>query len=191
MTYYENQEPTDDDFIDQTAKQITAEVTITVPSQEIVAREIARQIIESRNYSDRSKMDLMVCERFAELLDQKIEAVATPIILEAMTRPMQPTDQWGNPVGEPTTLAGVISKRIGDWVSDNVDREGKPAKLNHYNSSDVRPRGEYLIRNIVNNELKVAVDKEVSKIVAGLKAKATSGIAASVAEKISSLIFTK
>ena len=191
MSMYYDQEPTVDDLIDQTAKEIKAEVTISVPSQEIVAREIARQIIEARFYSDRSKIDALVRDRFDELLNQQIDAIANPIISAALTKPMQPTDQWGNPIGEPTTLAGVISKRVGDWVNDHVDREGKPSKLTHYNSGDVRSRGEYLIRNIINSELKVAVDKEVSKIVSDLKSKATSGIAASVAEKISSLIFTK
>lgn len=68
-------------------------------------------------------------ERISAIRDEEIRAAIRPLIEEALTRSIQPTDHYGNPKGEPTTLAEVITKEAKTAVT--VPKEhgyGKPKR---------------------------------------------------------------
>lgn len=159
---------------------------LPIPTSEQIAGEVARQI--TRPYDSRGFLEKIASgalqDRIAEIIHERV----TPLINEILDRPMQPTDGFGNPVGEPTTLQGFVAARVNAWANDLVDREGRIAKPERYGASNVQPRITWELAELVNSGLKKAVDVEVKNIVSQLKADATKVIAVQIAEKISGLV---
>jgi hypothetical protein len=105
-----------------------------------------------------------------------------------LAKPMQPTDGFGTPVGEPTTLQGMIVHQVATWSTQLVDSEGRVGKNDNYGSPKFHPRIDWALGKIVHGDLKKQVDAEVVKIVGTLRESATALIAKQVAEKISGLV---
>jgi hypothetical protein len=172
---------------DEPMDKVRVNFDLPIPDVEQVVGEIARQVLAG-NYA--AKNDLM--KRAREALDDTINRVVAEkvesVILTMLEKPIQPTDAFGNPIGEPTTLQGALARRVTDWASDITDSDGKPTKSDGYNNSLVAPRMNWMLGKIVNGELKRLVDVEVNRIIGELKASATKNIANQIAEKISSLV---
>jgi|SRR5579859_2149680 len=167
-----------------------ARVTFDVPMPTIeqVTGEIARQLLASGNYRERSDIMKAVADKIDDLIGQIVTEKATKVIEGLLENPLQPTDAFGNPVGEKTSLNALLAARVSSWASDIVDRDGKPKMRDGYNSTSVASRIDWALGQIVSGEMKKLVDVEVTKIVGTLKAAATQNIAKQIAEKISSLV---
>ena len=159
---------------------------VPIPRAEQVTGEIAREIL--KNHSDRRSL-LSAAEKILhDQIEKMLAEKATPIIEELLAKPIQPTDGYGNPIGEPTTLESVLVKHIEQWATTIVDREGKPvkaAKDPYHNGSQ---RLSWALGAIVNGQLKKQIDAEVARIAGILKEAATSNIAKQIAEKISGMV---
>ncbi len=107
------------------------DVTFTVDLSTVVGRH-HRQISED----DYTTEDETLGDRIASLVAEKVyrahkdvwasyerrqevtEAVDRAIdarVSEALSRPITPTDQYGQPKGEPTTLGEIIDWRLAEW----------------------------------------------------------------------------
>jgi len=172
---------------DEPAGTVKVAFNVPVPRIEQVAGEISRQILAAE-YKSRDALMKAVRGSLDEAVDKIIAAKVVPLIEEWLTKPLRPTDAFGNPVGEPTTLQGVLAQRVTEWCHDVVDANGKPTKSDGYNSSRIAPRLNWMLGQIVHGELQKLVDVEVKRIVGELKTNATLTIAKQIAEKISSLV---
>lgn len=161
---------------------------VPMPTVEQVTGEIARQILQSGPYGQRNEIMRAAADKIDALMERIVAEKATPIIEMLLDNPLQPTDAFGNPTGEKTSLNALLAQRVSSWANDLVDRDGKPKMRDGYNNSSVAPRIDWALGQIVNGELKKLVDAEVTKIVGTLKAAATQNIAKQIAEKISSLV---
>ena len=81
----------------------------------MVAQRLTQTVI-----TDESKRHLY--DRVARIRDEEIREQIRPLIAEALTRSIQPTDHYGNPKGEPTTLAEVITREAKTALT--VPKEG-------------------------------------------------------------------
>lgn len=187
-----NYEPDEDDreMMDVSPAQPLGKLPVTfdvpIPTVEQVAGEIARQIMQGEGFRNRNVLRDKAWEVLDHLIDKIVTEKATPIIEELLAKPLQPTDGFGNPIGEPTSLQSVLAHHITQWASTPVDSQGQPSKRDSYNKPS--PRIDWALGAIVNGELKRQVDAEVSKITATLKAAATNNIAKQIAEKISGMV---
>jgi hypothetical protein len=159
---------------------------VPIPTVEQVAGEIARQVMQSESYQSRNGLRDMAAELLRDLISRIVDDKATSIIEELLTKPLQPTDGFGNPVGEPVSLQAVLAQHIAQWASTPVDRHGKPTKNDNYNQT--APRIDWTLGAIVNDRLKKDIDAEVAKIVGTLKTAATNNIAKQIAEKVSGMV---
>lgn len=168
-----------------------ARVTFDVPMPTIeqVTGEIARQLIASQGYQSKAAIFAAVQTSLEETINTIVTAKATAVIEELLAKPMQPTDAFGNPAGEPTSLQGFLAHRVSVWATEAVDHQGCVGKPDHYSRDRYAPRINYLLGQIAGGELRKQVDAEVAKIVSKLKADATAVIAKQIADKISGAVF--
>lgn len=101
-------------------------------------------------------------------------------INDLMSRPIQKTDGYGNPIGEPATFDSMIGDAVQRAMETTVDLYGKP-KPGKPNSMFDLTLFEYSLQRValvgikeavvaeaqkVNAEAKVAVAKEIAKAIA-------------------------
>lgn len=79
-----------------------------------IIAEAGRQLVE-RIVKDTSGYGGMV-NRAREVRDEILTERLAPLIEDALTRSVQPTDGYGQPKGEPTTLAEIITKQAETWL---------------------------------------------------------------------------
>lgn len=163
-------------------------ITIPIPHVEQIVGEMARQLISQHSIDRRRQIEKAAMATLESTIDRMIRERAEPVIAEMLAKPLQPTDNYGNPTGEPTSLQALLAQRVTEWSSDIVDGEGKPFKKEAYSSKTGATRMAWMLGAVVHGELKKAVDTEVAKIVAQLKGDATTLIARQVAEKIAGTV---
>lgn len=164
-------------------------IEIPVPTIEQVAGEIARQIINNSQYSFKSGLEKLVRESIENKVSALVDEKAASLVEECFTKPVQPTDNYGNPVGAPTTLHAMLCDKVAGWCDGLVDREGKIAERNHYNANNVQSRMSWALTNILNSSMQSEINKEVNKIKETLKEAAEKGIAKQISEKIAGMVF--
>lgn len=157
-----------------------------VPRIEQIAGEVARQLLSGERYGSRDGLAQAVRERLDFIIDEVVTEKAKAAVEELLTKPIRPTDAFGNPIGEPTTLHGALGQRILAWVDDPVDGEGKVRKGDSWNKSTSRM--EWLVAQVVSRELQNQISTEVTKITKDLKAAATAGIAKQIADRLAGMI---
>ena len=160
---------------------------VPIPTPEQVAGEVARQIVQSVGYQNQTTWQKMLEAAVRDKIDELIAEIARPVLAQILAKPIQPTDGFGNPFGDPTTLHGVIASHVEHWANTPVDNNGLVKKPDSYNRA--APRINWALGQMVNGELKRQVDAEVRKISDQLKAAATSNIAKQIAEKVSGMVF--
>ena len=94
-----------------------------------------------------------------------MDDVVNELVSKGMNAPMQPSDQFSNPKGEPITLTEFISEKASGYLEEVVGPDGGP-KSTAYNSGHLNgPRLERLMSGVVTKEF----DKEINKGVTEIK----------------------
>lgn len=121
-----------------------------------VAAIIAKNVMAHPDYRS-------LQERVTALRDEEIREQLRPIVAEALQKPIQKTNSYGSPVGQPTTLTELIMESVTKyWNPNSTDR---------YGSRDQTLPG--LIDATVRKELAA----EIPKVVKATKDKALKVIA--------------
>lgn len=172
---------------DQPAGVTRVEVSVPTPTLEQVAGEMARQVLREQPY-DRPSLRQLAQERLEQAIDAAVTDQVKARIEELLANPLQRTDAFGQPVGEPVSLAAILNERVTSWATDLVNAQGLAADKNGYGYREAVPRIEWLLKQVASSELQSAVSKEVERIKAELKAAATQGIAKQIAEKVAGMV---
>src|SRR5579859_7234000 len=106
--------------------------SVPIPSIEQVAGEIASQVLQSQGYPDRQSLEIRTSDAIDKIISNELSERAGEVISEALGQPLQPTDGFGHPIGDKTTLHQIFVRRIEDWCSDTVDHEGRPKRYDGY-----------------------------------------------------------
>lgn len=98
-----------------------------------------------------------------------------------ISKPIQKTDTYGNPVGEPTSFDAMIGEAVDRALTSHVDLYGKPKPYGSSKGMHDLTLFEYALRRValegldkevraaarkVNQDAKAAVAKEVAKAIA-------------------------
>lgn len=119
--------------------------------EDIVIGMVAQQV-RATLITDDTKRHLN--DRVRGIRDEEVRAAIRPLIEEALTRSIQPTDIYGNPKGEATTLAEVITKEAKTALT--VPKEhgyGKPK----------RTLIQEIIADAVNTQFRRELDEAITE----------------------------
>jgi len=186
---YEIEDEREIDEIEPAEPMGHATVTFNVPMPTIeqVTGAIARQLVASSGYDKRAEYSALVRTKIDDLIDQMIEEKARPVLADLLSKALQPTDGFGKPVGSPISLESLIAENITIWASQKVDPYGAPIKEIGW-SDKGKPRIEFMLGQIVQNDLAAAVGAETKRISEQLKGAATAAIAKQIAERVAGMV---
>ena len=170
----------------KTPDGIELTLTVSPPDDEQIADAIARRYCA--DYSVGKALQAAISDRFDVLIRHAVDAAAKGAIERAMTATRQKTDEFGNPIGEPQTFAGMIGAQVKAWQEETVDSYGKLTRKDSYNSRDVTTRAEWLVKQVGADEFAKLAKDEVAKVKIAAKASIDSAIKNAVATAIAGLV---
>ncbi|MGH3381876.1 MAG: hypothetical protein ACRDP6_44825 [Actinoallomurus sp.] len=139
---------------------------------DLVVAEIARQYMRTDDLSDLHRQIRMV-------RDEVIRERVTPMIEEAVSRPIQRTGSYGDPIGEPVSMREVVVDEARKVL------QGTP---NGSYGRDREPIGRKLIREMVEKELRDeladAIKDERQKVVDAVRGQAAELITEAVTKGV-------
>lgn len=147
-------------------------VTMTVPewdSEEpapLIIREAARQLVASFGTDLKAK----ALEHAEEALATSISEQIVSIVREACEAAVQPSDEFGHPIGEKTSLRAVLSERARKALTE-------PEKSGGY----YEDRTKTLLRKTIDAAAREAIEKDLADVLKkareDLKAQVTKAVA--------------
>jgi len=138
--------------------EATASVTLYEDFEEKNLEEmvidLAAEKLAERFYKDAKdeickKADQIIYDRVAEAIN------------DALNTPWQKTDSWGNPCGEPCTLADLIRKKLDEVVGDSYDRNKQQPRISALVTKAVTDALNNEMKDVipqVREQFKAAVD---------------------------------
>lgn len=135
---------------------------------QLLAAKLAKAIRESEAWPD-------VKQRVAAIRDEEIRARIVPQIERAMTEPIQKTNDWGSPIGAPTSLPELILKEVNDFLVRKLD-------------TSYRSNGQTVVEKMVAEAVDKKVRTELGEVVAEEKAKVVAAVRAKAAELIADAV---
>lgn len=148
---------------------------------EMVIESVSNTVLHGSEYQNgvRDK----IAGRAADAVTAKIEAEVNAIVEAHLEKAVQPTNEFGEPTGEPVTLRARIAKQVTAHLEEKVDREGR-VKAADYHDKDRRTRAEWAIaravEEIATKELREAVAKAGAEVKAQITGKVTEATATTI-----------
>jgi hypothetical protein len=127
--------------------------------------------------SVRSSESRDLTDRIRNIRDEEIRAQIVPTITEALSKDIQQTNSYGEPVGRSTTLNELIVKQVNTFLVKGTDDYRKNERL-------VDKIVREAIETAIKGELAAAIADEKTKVVAAVRAKAAELIADAVKQGI-------
>ena len=148
---------------------------------EMIIEHVASQMMHGGDYSDgiRKAVTAGVIERVAAKIDAEVER----IVLETLTTTVQPTNQFGEPQGEPITLRSRIAAQVTRALETKVDDRGHAQgerEFSNYDTARHRTRVERAIANAVDDIAK----KELATAVHAAATEVRSRVGATVQQTV-------
>lgn len=112
-------------------------------------------------------------QRIKTIRDEEIRAQIAPIIAEAVAKPVQKTDGWGTPNGEPTSLTALIVAEAREQLRKPVDQ---------YNNRQT------MVQKLIADEVNKALSRELMAVVGDEKEKVVAAVRAKAAELIADAV---
>lgn len=128
---------------------------------DLVVERLVKQFAKSDVYGD-------LVERVRKIRDEEIRTALAPLLAEALSKPIHPTNQWGEKTGTETTLSEVIVAEARKWMNAKVDSYGgrdSATNLQKMIRDEVRAGFENEIKTMVT-EARDVVSKQIGTTVA-------------------------
>ena len=139
--------------------------------EEIVERAAA-QYVERLGWEHRQEFD--------KLMTKAIETKVNEILADVVTRVFQPVDVFGSPVGESTTVIGVLAKKAETFLTEKVGSDGRMGS----SYGEKMSRHEYVVKQVYEAMFHQQVKRDIEGLVKRAKDKAHLAIAAQVLETV-------
>lgn len=142
---------------------------------ERVAHIVATKVIGDRDRytSIRKSVEDRITELVAEKVDARIEA--------ALAEPRQPTDGYGQPKGEPTTLTEIILTRVDQHLNSAFKDQYNPRTNN-------KTRLQVLADEAIDRKWDDEVRKSIEQAQAEVRAQVTARAAEILSESVKAVI---
>jgi hypothetical protein len=118
-------------------------------------------------------------KKILDIRNEEIREQIKPIVAKAIEGNIQKTDEWGQPVGQSTSLHALIVKQVNDYLTSMV---GDSYRGNRQTA--VQKFVDDAVEKVVKRELAEAIAEEKAKVVAAVRAKAAELIATAVKEGV-------
>lgn len=162
---------------------------------EIVKDEITGQVIKKVSDMFINQMESDNLKRITEKLDkasqhfeEKIDDTIREKFTEYTDKRITITDSWGKVVHEDITVEELIKKRIDDYLSRNVDRNGYVVDSRAYRSSTDMKYIEWLLAEKVEKACKVMTENITKQVEISIKDKLNEELKNRVSSKLMSKI---
>lgn len=133
-----------------------------------IVREAASKIISDDDLYERVKRDVnaRVENLFASRVEAQITSVIDDVVRGGLDRAYQRHDGFGRPIGEPTSIAKEIEKRVDGYWHRRVDSAGKPTDSTH-NSTGTR--AEWLMAKMCADDFQKEMKQHAVNATGALK----------------------
>lgn len=111
-----------------------------------------------------------------DVRDQEIRAQLTPVIAEALAKPIKRTNTWGEPTGTDTTLREVIVDEARKWLNSKAD--------DRYGSNN----SETNLQKMIRTEVRDAFANEIADAVKAAREAVTVQLGQDIGERISGVV---
>lgn len=141
-----------------------------VTIRDLVVIELANRVVKDPEWPT-------LRTRISQIRDDVIRSAIEPAVTEAMAKPIQLTDSYGSPKGEPTTLRELVMKEAQTYLTRAGDG---------YGGDRVTPTQKFIRDEIgrqFQSELKAVIDGEKAKVKNALRAKAADFLADAALDK--------
>lgn len=145
--------------------------------RDAVVSEIARQALARETREGWQPLSAEIKNVRADLLRELLR----PALAEALTKPLTPTDAFGQPKGETTTLTEIITRQFRELLAERVDSRGS---VDRYSRDKGWTRLEWMIRTSVEAVVKDELAGEITAAREELRATLQQVAAAKLAETV-------
>ena len=146
--------------------KITAELEF---NESVDAPSLGNQIINSAAEKLIKSKDRNLHEEVMALVTENIRGTVNDAVKKILQDPVQLTDCYGSPKGEPKTIREMIMERADNWLRDKVDDYGRRS-----HDRDTVPRINQMIDKLIKDwwtkfskktkdEFTMAVEKNMDK----------------------------
>lgn len=96
-------------------------------------------------------------DRLKDQIEKQIDKIMAQKIEEVFNAPFQRTNQWGDKIGEPTTIRDMVANEAINYWNQKVDDDGKTSK---YNSKQTMAEyhAKQVVKKVYDTELAAAVE---------------------------------
>jgi len=133
-----------------------------------VAARIAADLRKDQSYGDLRREVL-------QLRTEEVRRQLEPIVAEAISGELVQTNQFGDPMGKPTTLRELILKEVG-------------AYLKRQHESGYRSTGQTVVQKFVQDAVDTVIKKELAEAIVEEKAKVVAAVRAAAADLIADAV---
>lgn len=132
-----------------------------------IVRQVSEELISDDGMYDRVKKDIdaRVNKLFVDRVNSEITAAIDSAVRGGFDRPFQKCDAYGRPVGEPTTIADELAKRIDKYWSERVGTDGKSTD----SSYNTVTRAEWLMAKICAEDFQKEIKQHAISVTGALK----------------------
>jgi len=145
----------------------------------IDVEELRSQIIECAAQQVAEELSHKIQQDIRQIVEKDIGRKINVLVEEGLDGVYHPINNYGEAVGEPTTLRLRFKAAIETWWKTNVDKHGEPT--GRYSGN---PRYEYVARKVLDSVLTHNLKKDLEKLVALTKDQVKTGITESIREAI-------
>lgn len=159
MDYYEDgpeyEEPWDKESME-------FKVQIQNIQEDVFVSAIARDLAGRVSKKMLKKIEDHVEETILSALTARVDQVVNDLVSKGMNSPMQPSDQFSNPKGDPITLTEFIAEKASVYLDEKVNSDGSRSSGGYNDRS--KPRIEWVMANVIDAEFKKDVESGVRDI---------------------------
>jgi hypothetical protein len=156
--------------------QIVIDLGEVWADEQTVAEAILERAVTS--LFGRYELQKAVEKRVAEMAEEQIREAVAPLVAKALERPYQPTNAYGDRVGEPTELREVIVTRVESELKQSRADSGG------FSSS----RRETLLDEIIGRQLGKVVGEDLRQAMDAARKKVREAVEAKGAEVLAETI---
>ena len=129
----------------------------------IVDKAVSELLATDINEKIDNEIERLVSESLANSLNSRIEKTLNEIMQRALDTEMSPVNVWGEREGTPTTLRAALHDRARTFWQEKVNSNGERA------SYGGKPRYEYVLSIITEQEFNTAVKQNIANIAGAIK----------------------
>jgi len=111
-----------------------------------------------------NKLETKVTKQIEQKISEKIDKIGNDLIepsIESIIEKITyvPTNNWGEKKGEPFTLKEYLLQQTKEYLTQEVNAEGKTRGTSNYSWNSVGTRLSYIIKSHIGDEVKLEIKR--------------------------------